>query len=150
LKLQVLESELSEAANEIKHREDQLNERKCASTLDQQRALDALRLVLRKKYEQEISVLKSSHASELVKLRTTHDEDISKLRKEHEEQLRSLSCEEIRNLKSSFDKDKQVAVNQAVAAETERNKATTIRMEEQVKSMQAELEVAKRKLEGLE
>jgi len=92
-----------------------------------------------------------------LKLRSTHEVEICKLMLTHKEQIAGLSGiklrDEIQEIKEGFEKDKQSAVNQAVAVVTARIANEVMELEQRLEStsmksteVKAELEMMTKRL----
>lgn len=152
--MQGLEEELEKAKTEaakVKGLEEQLEKLNRSSVLDKQKAIDKLTSELQDKYKGEIDTLRSSHETELLNLRSVHQEEVSKLNSAHDKEIAGHSGlklrDEIREIKAGFERDKENAVNQAVAAATAWIRKEIVELEQQLKSTLIELTAVKAELE---
>lgn len=110
-------------ADKFREVENRLKEVTESSNLDKQNALDQLRQELQETFQKDRIAMSSSHEKKLDDLRTNHLEELNKLKSSYDAHIQGLSQfnlrEELRLIKSGFEKDKQDAINQvndAVAA----------------------------------
>ena len=107
-------------ADEFRQLENRLKEVTQSSNLDKQNALDRLHQELQDTFQKDRIALSLSHEKELNDLRTNHLEELDKLKGSYESQIHGLSQfklrEELRLIKSGFEKDKQDAINRVIEA----------------------------------
>jgi hypothetical protein len=146
-----LEAVTTKAIN-AKDLEEQLATLKNSSVSDKQNALDNLKSELQDKHMEEIRNLGSSHEESLSNLRLTHETEMSELNSVHDDQI-ALSGLKIRELlqemKTGFEKDKQDAVNEAVANATSGRAIEVLELERRLKSESMELSEVKAELKAL-
>ena len=137
-------------AAKVKVLEEQLENLKSSSALEKQSALDNLTSEIQDKSKKEIESLRSSHEAELLNFGSIHEAEMSKLKSAHEEQIARLSGfklrEELREIKAGFERDKEDAVDQAVAAATSRIAKEAMELQQQLESVSSELTMVKAEL----